>query len=195
MQYQGQRGRLVQRITHQHSLPSRKVTAIIHKKYNVFNPHINTKIFVLILSEKTQPSLTEKYYARYLLRYVRCHQYEARLAYYLKMEQHDLCKGALLVSQWEYMSQGQTPEWGEIDKQLNQLKMRALKLFEELDKTVSFRQYMDDDEERKRKKITAVMKTIFQDGKFQSDTEADSLKTDWKEIKNAYYIGEVEGRI
>ena len=52
-------------------------------------------------------------------------------------------------------------------------------LFEELDKSGSFWQYMEDEEERKRKKITAIMKTIFQDGTFQSDTEADCIKTDW----------------
>ena len=130
--------------------------------------------------------MTKTYYAKYLLRYLRCAQFEREIQNYTPNQNEDLVKGAHLVSRWEFMSQEKVPEWEYVEQQIETLKMKVEDILN------GDAQKSKKTGEITKKKTEAMLKAVFIDKRFEINTVADNNQNKWDEIKDNYNITEVK---
>jgi F-box protein 21 len=132
--------------------------------------------------------MTEVYYAKYLLRYLRCQKIAREVDDYLNVPKDNLIEEALLVAKWETVSDEIVPKWEDVSQPLDSIYKDAMNIF----KAAKGSMLSKPEEQQTQECVTAIVQTIFHEWNFRCDTVANSMKTDWNELKNAYYITEVQ---
>lgn len=149
--------------------------------------HLNIKSK---LYSRSTTSLTKTYYAKYLLRFLRCQRLDIEIQEYKEKEKIGFAKGAFLVSKWQHVAENIIPQWEDVSCILEDTTTRIQNILQTRKNSKRPRRTLSEKEQTKEK-VEITVHMLFQECNFHCDLLADSDKEDWNEILQAYYITEV----
>ncbi|EFX62895.1 hypothetical protein DAPPUDRAFT_119753 [Daphnia pulex] len=140
--------------------------------------------------QQSTTSLTKTYYAKYLLRFLRCQRLDIEIQEYKENEKIGFAKGAFLVSKWQHVAENIIPQWEDVSCILEDTTTRIQNILQTRKNSKRPRRTLSEKEQTKEK-VEITVHMLFQECNFHCDLLADSDKEDWNEILQAYYITEV----
>ena len=130
--------------------------------------------------------MSDKYYAKCLLRYLRTTKIGKEADNYEMGLKTEFARAAFWVTKWEAVSEEIELEWKDLDHQLNVIHIRAKEILEG-NKGPKFAK---SEEQQTRACVAAVMQTIYDELHYSVEL-SDDEKSNWNKLVKAYYITEV----